>query len=71
MELNVYKCEVMHFGQKNGKVTYYLNGERLQNALMQRDLGYPIHESQKISMQVQQTIKKANGMLPFIAKGIE
>ena len=27
MEFNVDKCEVMHFGQKNGKTTYYLNGE--------------------------------------------
>ena len=38
MEFNVDKCEVMHFGWKNGKVTYYLNGEILWGAPMQRDL---------------------------------
>ena len=38
---------------------------------MQRDLGVLVHESQKTSMQVQQIIEKANGMLAFITKGIE
>ena len=63
MEFNVDKCEVMHFGRKNGKATYYPNGERLRGAPVQRDLDVLVHESQKTSMQVQQTIKKANGML--------
>ena len=35
------------------------------------DLGVLVHESQKPSLQVQQVIKKANGMLAFIARGIE
>ena len=65
------KCEVMHFGRKNVMATYYLNGARLQGALVQRDLGVLVHESQKTSMPVKQIIKKANGMLAFIAKGIE
>ena len=50
---------------------YYLNGEKLQHATVQRDLGVLVHESQKLSLQVQQVIKKANGMLAFIAKGME
>ena len=38
---------------------------------MQRDLGVLVHESQKPSLQVQQVVRKANGMLAFIARGIE
>ena len=39
--------------------------------MVQRDLGVLVHESQKPSLQVQQVVRKANGMLAFIARGIE
>ena len=38
---------------------------------MQRNLGILVHESQKVGLQVQQVIKKANGILSFIARGME
>ena len=38
---------------------------------MQRDLGVLVQESQGVSLQVQQVIKKANGILSFIARGME
>ncbi len=38
---------------------------------MQRDLGVLVHQSLKVSMQVQQAVKKANGMLAFIVRGFE
>ena len=38
---------------------------------MQRDLGVLVHESQKVGLQVQLVIKKANRVLPFIARGME
>ena len=68
MEFNVGKCEVVHFGRNNGRKDYYLRGEKLQQATVQRDLGVLVHESQKPSLQV---VRKANGMLAFIARGIE
>ena len=71
MQYNVDKCEVIHFGGKNRKVDYYLNGGRLGKGEMQRDLGVMVHQSLKVGMQVQQAVKKANGMLAFIAKGFE
>ncbi|XP_055492473.1 uncharacterized protein LOC129697841 [Leucoraja erinacea] len=71
MQYNVDKCEVIHFGSKNRKVDYYLNGGRLVKGEMQRDLGVMVHQSLKVGMQVQQAVKKANGMLAFIAKGFE
>jgi len=53
MEFNVDKCEVIHFGRKNTKAKYYLNGEKLQSALVERDLGVLVHESERTSMKVQ------------------
>ena len=61
----------MRLGRKNRKANYYLNGKQIQNASGQRDLCVYVHESQKVGMQVQHVIKKANGMLAFIAKGLE
>ena len=65
---NVGKCEIIHFGSK---MDYYLNGKKLQHAAVQRDLGVLGHESQKVGLQVQPVIKKANGILSFIARGME
>ena len=56
---------------KIGRVDYYLNGGRLGKGEMQRDLGVMVHQSLKVGMQVQQAVKKANGMLAFLAKGFE
>uniref|UniRef100_A0A4W3I0M1 Reverse transcriptase domain-containing protein n=1 Tax=Callorhinchus milii TaxID=7868 RepID=A0A4W3I0M1_CALMI len=71
MAFNVGKCEVIHLGSKNRKTDYFLDGERLDSVSVQRDLGVLVHQSQKVSLQVQQATKKANGMLAFIAKGLE
>ncbi|XP_059822785.1 uncharacterized protein LOC132392642 [Hypanus sabinus] len=71
MQFNVDKCEVIHFGGKNRKADYYLNGVKLGKGEVQRDLGVLVHQSMKASMQVQQAVKRANGMLAFITRGIE
>uniref|UniRef100_A0A4W3JU98 Reverse transcriptase domain-containing protein n=1 Tax=Callorhinchus milii TaxID=7868 RepID=A0A4W3JU98_CALMI len=70
MEFNVGKCEVIHLGSKNRKTDYFLEGERLDSVSVQRNVGVVVHQSQKVSLLVQQAIKKANGMLAFIAKGL-
>ncbi|XP_062894859.1 uncharacterized protein LOC134341044 [Mobula hypostoma] len=71
MQFNVDICEVIHFGGKNRKTDYYLNGGRLGKGEVQRDLGVIVHQSLKVGMQVQQVVKKANAMLAFIARGFE
>ena len=38
---------------------------------MQRDLGVLVHQSLKVSMQVQQVVKKASGILACIVRGFE
>ncbi|XP_069780277.1 follitropin subunit beta-like [Narcine bancroftii] len=71
MKGNAGKCEVIHFGNKNGGSEYYVNGKQLQHADVQKDLGVFVHGSQKVALQLQQAIKKTNEMLPFIARRIE
>eukprot|EP00061_Rhincodon_typus_P018067 g47082.t1 len=36
---------------------YYSNVEKLQHAAVQRDLGVPVHESQKVGLQVEQELR--------------
>ncbi|PJG57360.1 hypothetical protein CUC53_18445, partial [Aeromonas cavernicola] len=71
MMFNVNKCEVVHFGSKNRRADYYLKGVGLGKGEIQRDLGVLVHQSLKVNEQVQKAVKKANGMLAFITKGIE
>jgi len=68
MQNNLDKCEVIHFGSKN-EADYSLNGCKLGEGSVQRVLGVLVHQSLKVSMQVQQAVKKANDMLAFIARG--
>ena len=68
---NLDKFEVLHFGSKNKAADYYLNGCKLGEGSVQRDLGVLVHQSLKVSMQVQQVVKKANGMLAFIVRGFK
>ena len=52
MEYNMGKCEVMHFGQKNRGIDYFLNGESLRKSQVQRDLGVLVQDSLEVNMQV-------------------
>eukprot|EP00061_Rhincodon_typus_P011639 g36811.t1 len=71
MQYNLDKCEVIHFGSKNKEVDYYLNGCKLGEDSVQQDLGVLVHQLLKVSMQVQQTVKKENSTLAFIARGFD
>jgi len=51
------KYEIVHFGRKNEKEAFCLNGERLQSSEIQRDLGVLVHKLQKANMQLQQVIR--------------
>ncbi|XP_067869962.1 uncharacterized protein [Heterodontus francisci] len=68
----VYYCELSRrTAQKNRNEEYFLNGAKLGSVAVRKDLGALVHESPKASIQVQQAIKKAIGMLTFIARGFE
>ena len=71
MQYHLDKCEVIHFGSIITKADYDLKGCKLREGSVQRDLGVLVHQLLKVSMQVQQAVKKANSMLAFIVRGLE
>ena len=71
MEYNVEKCEVMHFGRRNGGIDYFLNGEMLRKSETQRDLGVLVQDSLKVNVQVHSAVRKANAMLASMSRGLE
>lgn len=71
MEFNLDNGEFIFYVRSNKNVFYYLSGEKHQAALVQRDIGFLAHESQKTSMQILRGIRKSNGILAFISSGKE
>eukprot|EP00061_Rhincodon_typus_P015571 g43323.t1 len=69
-QYNADKREVIYFGCKDRKADYYLNGVSLGKGGMQRALDDMVEQSLKAGMQVK-VVRKANGMLAFIARGFE
>ena len=71
MEYNVEKCEIMHFGRRNGGIDYFLNGEMLRKSEAHTDLGVIVQDSLKVNVQVQSAVRKANAILAFRSRGLE
>ncbi|CAM5105037.1 unnamed protein product [Natator depressus] len=71
MKCNVDKCNVMHIGKNNPNYTYNTMGANLATTNQEKDLGVIVESSLKTSTQCAAAVKKANGMLGIIKKGIE
>ena len=71
MEFNLNKCKVMHFGRSNSGGRYKINGKTIRSIDTQKDPGIQVHRSLKVAAQLEKVVKKAYGMLAFIARGIE
>ena len=63
MEFNVKKCCMLHFGHRNPKHKYTMNGEILESQSNQRDLGVSITDNCLPGNQCAQAAKKANQIL--------
>lgn len=62
----------MHFDQRYQTIGRNQNGETMQMSEIQRNHGIIlVHESHKVSAQVQEDFQQAEGMLTFFAKGLE
>ena len=68
MHFNVNKCKVMHIGKNNPKADYYMNGEKLADSEMERDIGIIISNNLKPSKQCSEAARKANAVLGMITK---
>ena len=63
MSFNTKKCTVMHFGHRNPKTKYIMNGQELNSVSTQRDLGVLISDNGKPSEHCASAAKKANQVL--------
>ena len=63
MHFNIKKCCILHFGNKNKRFQYIMNGQTLESQSSQRDLGVQIANSCLPGDQCAQAAKKANQVL--------
>jgi hypothetical protein len=63
MSFNVKKCVVMHFGKKNPRKPYYMNGEQLLTTKLERDIGVLVSDNLKPSEQCAKAAKTAAQVL--------
>jgi len=51
MQFSVGKCKVMHIGKMNPIYTYKMNGQKLEEVSIEKDLGVYISNDAKPSVQ--------------------
>ena len=70
MDFNVAKCKVLHFGRENPRHQYYMNGQPLEVASDEKDIGVIISDDLKPSLQCAAAAKKANMTLGRMARAV-
>ena len=69
MAFNVDKCSVLHFGNKNQKFKYEMNGKTLNSIDTERDLGVLVSSNLRPSVQCLNAVRKARLALRSIEIG--
>lgn len=57
--------------RRNKGTEYFLNGKRIHKSEVQRELGVLVQDSQRVNLQVESVVRKANAVLAFILRGFE
>ena len=60
------KCKVIHYGKKNKKLDYSLNGNPVVHINEEKDLGIIMSEDLKWTPHIANAVKKANRMVGLI-----
>ena len=68
MSFNVKKCKIMHVGHRNRHFEYSMNGERLETASEEKDLGVWVEQSLKPGKQCAAAAKAAHFALGQIQR---
>ena len=68
LPFNAKKCKSMHFGRKNPKRVYTLNGQELEQITSEKDLGVMVDDELKFHVHAAAATKKANQMLGVIKR---
>ena len=66
MEFHPKKCKVIHFGKKNDRHGYTLDGHPIQDVSEEKDLGVHISEDIKWALHISEAVKNANRMIGMI-----
>ncbi|XP_069779334.1 uncharacterized protein [Narcine bancroftii] len=64
MGYNIGKCEVIHFGSKNGRSEFYLNGKRLQHSAVLKVFRSPYLTKDVLALETMQ--RMFTGLIPEI-----
>ena len=51
MKFNVAKCKVVHFGPRNPRFSYTMNGVELEESKEKKDLGIIVKDKLSVSAQ--------------------
>ena len=63
MKFNVAKCKVVHFGPRNPRFSYTMNGVELEESREEKDLGIIVTDKLSVSTQCAKAAKTANTVL--------
>ena len=68
MSFNVAKCKILHVGHNNPKYEYFMNGIKLSEVKIEKDIGVKVSHDLKPSIQCLEAAKTANYMLGTISR---
>jgi len=68
MAFNVDKCHVMHFGSRNPKNKYFMNGRVLAETELEKDVGVLIANDAKPASHVKKAVQTASAVLTQILR---
>ena len=68
MKFNVSKCKVVHFGPRNTRFSYTMNGVELEESREEKDLGIIVTDKPSVSAQCAKAAKTANTVLGQISQ---
>ena len=67
---NVGKCKIMHLGAKNNNFSYTMNGVKMEEVVVEKDVGVMVANTLKPSQQCSSAAGKANGVLGQISRAV-
>jgi len=68
MQFNVKKCKVLHLGNNNRQMEYYMNGQKLEKTSEEVDVGVTISKNCKPSAQCAKAARTAQAVLGQVAR---